>query len=84
MVCSYLMGTIIAQCKGIQISESWKYLLVESGILSFGIRNIQLKESELPLTIGIRKPSSTNWNPESRAWNPESKTVLDSLTLADH
>ena len=47
MVCSYLMGTTIAPCKGIQISESWKFLLVESGILSFGIRNIQLKESEL-------------------------------------
>ena len=84
MVCSYLMGTTIAPCKGIQISESWIFLLVESGILSFGIRNIQLKESEFPLTIGIRKPSSTNWNPESRAWNPESKTVLDSLTLGDH
>ena len=72
MVCSYLMGTIIAQCKGIQISESWKYLLVEFGTLSFGIRNIQLKESEPPLTIGIRKPSSLTGvrNPGRGIQNP--------------
>ena len=56
--------------------ESW--LSVESGI--------QLKESGIPLTIGIRNPSSTDknpesspWNPESVAWNRQSKTVFDSL-----
>ena len=49
---------------------------------------IQLKESGIPLTIGIRNPSFTEkdlesitWNPESTAGNSESKTVLDSLTL---
>ena len=56
--------------------ESW--LSVESGI--------QIKESGIPLTIGIRNPSSTDKNPESTpwsqesvAWNRQSKTVLDSL-----
>ena len=56
--------------------ESW--LSVESGI--------QLKESGIPLTIGIRNPSSTDknpesspWSPESVAWNRQSKTFLDSL-----
>ena len=56
--------------------ESW--LSVES--------EIQLKESGIPLTIGIRNPSSTDknpesspWSPESVAWNRQSKTFLDSL-----
>ena len=47
--------------------ESWS---LESGI--------QLKESGIPLTIGMRNPSSTEkepgsstWNLESTAWNPE-------------
>ena len=67
---------------GFQNPGAWKFLLVESGI--------QLKESEIPLTIGIRNPSSTEkdlepstWNLESEAWNPESMTVLDSLTWGD-
>ena len=59
--------------KGNRIPESEKLLLLESGILGFGIQN----------------PSSTDrlesniWNPEFAAWNPESKTVLDSLTWGD-
>ena len=71
--------------KGIRILEPGKFLLVESGILGFGIRNT---------AQGIRNPTndwnpeskfhwqrleSSTWNPESTAWNPESKTVLDSL-----
>ena len=39
----------IAQCKGIRISESGKILLVESGILGFGIRYT---------ANGIRNPSN--------------------------
>ena len=57
--------------------ESW--LSVESGI--------QLKESGMPLKIGIRNPSSTDknpesslWSPESVAWNRQSKSVLDPLS----
>ena len=66
----------IAPCKGIRIPESVKFLLVESGILGFGIRNTALR---------IRKPIKdlmefSLWNPESKAWKPESTTVLDSLT----
>ena len=46
--------------------------LMESGILTFGIRNT---------AQGIRNPlESSTWNPESTVWNVESKTVLDSFT----
>ena len=45
-----------APCKGIQISESGKNLHVESGILSFGIRNTAQR---------IRNPTNV-WNPESK------------------
>ena len=44
-----------APCKGIRIPESRNFLLVESGILGFGIRNPAL---------GIRNPTK-DWNPES-------------------
>ena len=47
----------------------------KSGILGFGIWNIQLKESRIPLTIEMQNPISTD-----KYWNPESKTVLESLT----
>ena len=42
-------------CKGIRILESTNFLLVESGILGFGIRNPALR---------IRNPTK-DWNPES-------------------
>ena len=45
----------LAPCKGIQILESRNFLLVESGILGFGIRNPALR---------IRNPTK-DWNPES-------------------
>ena len=44
-----------APCKGIRIPESRNFLLVESGILGFGIRNPALR---------IRNPTK-DWNPES-------------------
>ena len=46
---------MIAPCKGIRIPESKNFLLVESGILGFGIRNPALR---------IRNPTK-DWNPES-------------------
>ena len=54
-----------APCKGIQIPESGKILLMESGI--------QVKESGIPLTIVIQNPSSTDkyWNPVPRIRNPQ-------------
>ena len=45
----------IAPCKGIRIPESRNFLPLESGILSFGIRNPALR---------IRNPTK-DWNPES-------------------
>ena len=57
------------------IPESEKIFFVKSGILGFGIWNIQLKESRIPLTIEMQNPISTD-----KYWNPESKTVLESLT----
>ena len=45
----------LAPCKGIRIPESGNFLLLESGILGFGIRNPAL---------GIRNPTK-DWNPES-------------------
>ena len=47
----------IAPCKGIRISESGKFLHLESGILEIFAR-------------GIRNPGP--WNPEYRCRNPES------------
>ena len=43
-------------CKGIRIPESRKFLLVESGIMGFGIQNT---------AQGIRNPTYV-WNPESK------------------
>ena len=57
--------------------RSGTFLLVESGITDFGIRNT---------AQGIRNltndwnPESSTCDPESPTWNPESKTVLDSVT----
>ena len=55
---------LFARCKEIQITESERFLLVESGI--------QLKQSGIRLTIGIRNPSSTHkdWNPVPGIRNP--------------
>ena len=47
-------------------------LNLESLALEFGI---QLKESGIPLRIGIQNPSSTD-----KDWNSEPKTVLCSIT----
>jgi len=77
---------------------------VESGILEILLveseSGIQLKESGIPLTIGIRNPESRIQNPESSfhlqklesstsnpeytAWNPISKTALDSLSWGEN
>ena len=89
-------SSLLAPCKGIRIAESRKFLLVESGILGFGIRNLDCgirnpANGGIPLTRNPEStarnpestawnPESTAWNPESTAWNPESKTVLDYLT----
>ena len=63
-----------------------------SNLGNAGLLEIQLKESGIPLTIGIQNTTSTGklrfdsfifFNPKSTAWNEESKsTFLDSPTLA--
>ena len=50
-----------------------------SRILLVGSR-IQLKESGIPLAIGVQ----FQWQrQQSRTWNPESKTIVDFLTLGE-
>ena len=44
---------------------------------------IQLKESRIPLTIGIQNPSCFDNDPEFTAWDPESKTILHFLRRGD-
>ena len=44
---------------------------------------IQLKESRIPLTIGIQNPSSFDKDPQSTAWDPESKTIPHFLRRGD-
>ena len=73
----------LSQCKGIPIPEiSRQVFLVESGK--------RLKESGIPLTIGVRNPNSTDKKTgfqylefKFTAWNPESETALDSLAWRD-
>ena len=49
----------LAPCKGIRIAESRKSLLVESGILGFGIRNLDWGIRN-PANGRIRNPASTD------------------------
>ena len=62
-----------APCKGIWIPGSGKFfgklLLVESGILGFGIWNTA-QGIRNPLTIGIQNSSSTDKESESSTRNP--------------
>ena len=53
-----------------------KNLLVESGILVFGIRNTAQRISGIPRTIGNRNPSCTNIETESTAGSPELQDFL--------
>ena len=61
----------VTSYKEIRAPEFEKFLIVESGILGLESR-IQLKESRIPLTIGIQNPRSIDkyWNPVPRIWNP--------------
>ena len=47
---------------------------MDSGILGFGI-GIQLKEYEIPLTMGIQNPSSTD-----KGWDPVPESGIHSVT----
>ena len=89
----------VAPCKEIQIPESYKSLLEESGIWEtfswgseiwgFGIWNTArgipnpINDWNLESKFHRQRPESSTWNPESTAWNPESNTVLDFLTWGE-
>ena len=83
-------GIWIPECRKFLLVESriWENLLVESGILGFGIQNTA-QEIRNPANFWIRNQISIDkdWNPVIGIWdpwcgiqNPESKTALDSLT----
>ena len=67
---------------GIRIPEFSKFLPwnVESLDLESGI---QLEESGIPLTIGIRNSTDKDPGIQSTKRNTESKTALDCLTWGD-
>ena len=79
----------ITPCKGIWTPKSGNVLLVESGILGFGIRNTAQSiwnptENWNPESnFTFQRLESSIWNPESTIWNAESKAVLDCLTLVN-
>ena len=62
--CKRLFTSLPHVCKAIRISEYGKFLLVESRILGFGIRNTVLQES------GIQVPLTKIWNPVPGVRNP--------------
>ena len=64
--------------------ESGKFLFVKSAEFWFLESGIQLKESGIPLKIGIQHPSSTDIESESSSWNPKSKSVLYSLIWGEN
>ena len=68
--CKRLFTSLPHVYKAIRISEYGKFLLVESRILGFGIRNTVLQES------GIQVPLTKIWNPvlESEIHRMESRT----------
>ena len=69
--------------------ESDKFLLVESGILGFGIWNTAqgIRDSTSDWTpeskFHWQSRQSSTWNPESTGWNPEKKTDLDFRNWGD-
>ena len=59
--------------------KSRKILLVEPGVLGFGIRNPTFDWIQ---NFHWQRLESSTWDPESMSLYPESKTVLDSLLSA--
>ena len=63
------------------------YLSIQRNPGSWALESviIQLQESRIPLTIGIRNPSSIDkdWKPNTGIQNPEAKTVLDFLSWSE-
>ena len=71
--------------KGIQIPESAKCLVLESGIWEFYLVESGILDFEIHNTAQGNRNGTNHWNAESkflwqRTRNPESETVLDSFT----
>ena len=65
----------VAQCKGIQIPESREFLIVESGILGFGILNTAQgirNPTLIRLESGVQVQLIKNHGTETSTWNTES------------
>ena len=79
------LAFIVVPYKGIWIPESGKFWLVEFGVIqeSCNLKSgIQLKETGIPSTIGIRNPTSTDKESEIQyleSENLESKTSWNSF-----
>ena len=75
--CALEFGNVFLVESGIQ--EKYSYWNPECWALE---SEIQVKESGVPVTIGIQNPrlESSTLNRESTAWNPGSRTVLHGLT----
>ena len=73
----------VVPCKGIRILESRKFLIVESGILGFGISNTAqgIRNSTLiRLESGVQVQLIKNHGTETSTWNPESTGwIIDCL-----
>ena len=73
----------VVPCKGIRILESRKFLIVESGILGFGILNTAqgIRNSTLiRLESGVQVQLIKNHGTETSTWNPESTGwIIDCL-----
>ena len=76
--CKRVFTSLPLVCKSIRISESGKFLLVESTILGFGIRNTELQES------GIQVPLTKIWNPVPGVRNPQDGIQNPNLSWGDH
>ena len=76
--CKRLFTSLPHVCKAIRISEYGKFLLVESRILGFGIRNTVLQES------GIQVPLTKIWNPVPGVRNPRDGIQKPNLSWGEH
>ena len=60
------------------VRESGNFLLVESGILSFGFQNKAqgIRNVTIDWIIQITSSTEKDWNQKTAEWHPESKTYL--------
>ena len=69
----------VAQCKGIQISESREFLIVQSGIMGLAILNTAQRirnPTLMRLESGIQVQLIKNHGTETSTFNPESTALI--------